>query len=114
MNSQNNSGMCSSRFGAVGITRAKQTNVVPQGIIKLACMSHPSGCIADIYLTDNCGGPIIATAKFDIASGIQSIAMSPSSSKEYKIIYHGFFIQIDPLVPVTNNSPLSLFKKLFS
>jgi hypothetical protein len=68
-----NGGPCSNILGASGVTRAHTTTVVPEYVIKRACIFNKSNCQADVHMTDNCSGPTIAKVVFDVNSGIKSV-----------------------------------------
>lgn len=86
-----NHGACSTILGSHGITPAHSTNVVPSKIVTFACLLNRSNCRADVYMTNNCSGPVIATASFDVNSGIKSIDILDPS---FTVSYSGFAITI--------------------
>ncbi|RDI46058.1 hypothetical protein [Aquicella lusitana] len=94
-----NKGACSyPALGEVGITRAHKSNTVPESKLKLACMANKSDCKADVYMTSNCSGPIIATASFEVVTkdgkpgqGLKSIQIKDSA---YAVTGGGFNITI--------------------
>lgn len=87
-----NGGLCSTVFGSDGVTKAHSTHVVSDKIVALACMGNSSNCKADIYMTNNCSGPVIATAVFDTNTGVKSIDVV---SDIYKFGIGPFNITID-------------------
>ena len=87
-----NNGSCSTVLGSSGITRAHTTNVVPEMKMKLACIRNSKNCIADVYMTDNCTGNKIATAVFDVSTGMKSITII---DPQYNITASGFTVVID-------------------
>lgn len=76
-----NGGACSNSLGPAGVTKAHSTNLVLDIVIKHICRFTPKNCRADIYMTNNCTGPVVGTAVLDINAGIQSV----SSIAPYKI-----------------------------
>lgn len=87
----NGSPVCSS-YIPYGITRAHSTNGIPEDTIAMACMADTVNCKADVYMTPDCTGPVVATVIFDINQGIKSI--TPRSSA-YQINGGGFYITIN-------------------
>lgn len=73
INNQNGHAQCSNTIPVYGVTAPHSKNTIPQGIIWGACITNLHACTAEVYMTNNCSGPIIATAVFDISTGIQSI-----------------------------------------
>lgn len=77
-----NKGSCSTildKMGYKGETAPRTTNKIPAAAIFVACNIHIHDCAADVYMTNNCTGPIIATAVFDTSKGIQSITAKDNS-----------------------------------
>jgi hypothetical protein len=68
-----NGGACSTILGEIGITRAHSSNTLDYIIMRIACGMHPNDCVADVYMTDNCSGPKVATVTMDINKGISTI-----------------------------------------
>lgn len=66
-----NKGSCSASVPG-GVTRAHTKNVVPETLLRALC--GMKDCTADIYMQDNCRGPIIATAVFNVKVGLKSIS----------------------------------------
>lgn len=92
-NSHKPNPMCSANLpGGKGITRAHTTNVIPENTVNIACIKDKQNCKADVYMTNNCSGPMIATVIFDIKSGIKSVTML---NDKYNISGSGFYITID-------------------
>ncbi len=86
-----NDGMCSSSIlGPGGITPAGQDNDVSDWELEAACAGNQSNCKADVYMSDDCSGPIIATAIIntdytDPHGGIQNVTIVDGRySTEYK------------------------------
>lgn len=73
INNQKGNAQCSNTIPVYGVTQAKSKNIIPQGIIWGACLANLHACTAEVYMTNDCSGPIIATAVFDINTGIRSI-----------------------------------------
>lgn len=87
----NNSPLCSS-YIPNGTTKAHSTNVIPESTISAACMVDTVNCKADVYMTNNCTGPVVATIIFDINQGIKGII---PRSPIYKFSGGGFTIHVD-------------------
>lgn len=68
-----NNGICSSQLGNDGITQPHSTHVINDKIIALACFGNTNNCRADVYMTNNCSGSLIATVTFDTKIGIKAI-----------------------------------------
>ncbi|HSW70594.1 MAG TPA: hypothetical protein VLH77_01285 [Gammaproteobacteria bacterium] len=73
INNQSGHAQCSNTIPVYGITQPHSKNIIPQGIIWGACLANLHACTAEVYMTNNCTGPVIATAVFDISSGIKTI-----------------------------------------
>lgn len=88
-----NDGPCSSSIlGAKGVTKAHSTNVISDKMILLACYANRSNCKADVFMTNNCSGPQIATVVFDVNTGVKSVSMQ---SNNYTISAQGFSITLN-------------------
>lgn len=74
-----NNGACSTILGSSGVTKAHTTNTVAESKINLACILNRSNCKADVYMTDNCSGPIVGTVILDTKTGIKSVQMHDAS-----------------------------------
>lgn len=74
INNQSGNAQCSNTIPVYGITQPQTKNVIPQGIIWGACLANLHACSAEVYMSDNCTGPAVATVVFDISTGIQSIS----------------------------------------
>ncbi|MBV9575565.1 MAG: hypothetical protein JO149_02955, partial [Gammaproteobacteria bacterium] len=70
-----NNGPCSTILGDIGVTKPNSTSIVPSDEVKFACTLNESNCAADVYMTNNCSGPKIATVIFDTDAGIKSVHM---------------------------------------
>jgi hypothetical protein len=86
-----NHGPCSTILGESGVTRAHTTNVIAENILARACMFNKTNCQADVYMTSNCTGPKIATALFNIYTGVKSVEMFDDS---YSVSGGGFNITL--------------------
>ena len=86
-----NDGVCSTILGEGGITRAGHTNVIAESKMKLACIFHLSNCKADVYMTDNCTGPKVATVMMDLSTGIKSIDIFDN---RYQANFSGFTVSV--------------------
>lgn len=84
-----NNGACSTILGKVGITRAHETNVVPAGLVAVACVTSPRACTAEVYMTNNCTGSPVARVVFDTKTGYIS---KEEINAAYKIDGNGFRI----------------------
>ena len=87
-----NNGACSTILGDSGITRAHSTNVVSAMKIAMACFTNPANCKADVYMTANCSGPVVATVIFDTKTGIKSKTVYDQS---FVLTGGGFHIILD-------------------
>ena len=88
-----NDSACSTILGADGITKAgDHAHHINENVIKYAaCLGNWENCKADVYMTNNCTGPKIATVIFDVNKGVKSITMASAS---YKIAASGFTVNI--------------------
>jgi hypothetical protein len=74
-----------------GITKAHTVNIVKEKILFTACFLNRNNCQADVYMTDNCTGPKVATVIFDIYSGLKSIQTFDNS---YSFSGEGFHFNL--------------------
>lgn len=88
-----NHGVCSTILGEKGITRAHTTNVVPEGKLKMACLMNKENCVADVYATANCKGPVIATAVFSITTGMKG--QPQVKDKRFDVVATGFTVVLN-------------------
>lgn len=90
-----NNGACSSNFPQEkGITPPHTTKSIDGRIVRAACLTNSDNCKADVYLTNNCKGPIIATVIFSVNTGIKSKNNIPNSG--YCLRGAGFDVTLDP------------------
>jgi hypothetical protein len=89
-----NSGACSDILGDSGVTRAHTTNVVPENLVAKACIFNKVNCKAEIHMTSDCTGPVIATVVFDVKQGIKNIQPSPTP-EGYVVSGSGFTAVLD-------------------
>jgi hypothetical protein len=87
----NNAPICSSSMTG-GVTPAHSVNNVPDKTVWWACITNTTNCTADVYLTNNCTGPKIATVTFDVKTGIKSVVMHTS---DHQITGAGFDIVLN-------------------
>jgi hypothetical protein len=89
-----NNGSCSANaLGEKGITKGGGgENTIDSFVIWYACYSNPHNCKADVYMTNNCTGPKVATVLFDTDTGIKSITML---SNQYAFIGSGFSVTLN-------------------
>lgn len=87
----NNSGFCSSWLKG-GVTKAHSTNKVDKATIDFACALTAPACTADVYMDDNCSGPVIATIYFNTNTGFIKRDMKTT---DYDVKGSGFVIQMD-------------------
>lgn len=88
-----NGGMCSSNIpGGSGVTAPHSRNVVKDFIMRTACFQNSSNCQADVYMTNNCTGQIIATVFYDVNNGIKSITVKDSS---YFVNSSAYYVEIN-------------------
>ncbi|EKD71941.1 MAG: hypothetical protein ACD_46C00053G0001 [uncultured bacterium] len=91
-----NNGACSSKLpNGVGVSHRRTTNHIPGNIVDIACLANRTRCTADVYMTNNCSGPIVAKVIFDTKKGIQDV--QPSDQNKYKFTgeTNTFVSQID-------------------
>lgn len=91
-----NGGMCSSKLGSVGITRAHEENhVVPSTVINIACKFGKHPCRADVYMTADCqpNGAPIATVSFDVDTGI--VGTPTSNDPRFVLTGSGFMFTLE-------------------
>lgn len=67
-----NKGMCS-KWLSGGVTKAGTTNVIADWVLNLACRKDKENCHADVYMTNDCSGPIVGTAEFSLTKGVRDI-----------------------------------------
>src|SRR5689334_9628112 len=58
INNQKGNAQCSNTIPIYGVTQAHTKNVIPQGILWGACLTNLHDCTAEVYMTDNCTGPV--------------------------------------------------------
>lgn len=77
-------GDCSATLlGKDGMTKGKGWSSVDLGAVTSLCDKNQDKCTVDLYMTDDCSGPIVATVTMDMSKGITSV-----DSKKV----NGFFI----------------------
>lgn len=76
-----NNGACSTILGSDGITKAHTRKTVSESKIRLACIGHWSNCKAEVYMSNNCTGPVVATAYFDTKTGLKKETIQNHSDK---------------------------------
>lgn len=74
-----NHGACSTILGSSGVTKAHTTNVVSESTLLKACFLNRTNCQADVYMSNNCSGQKVATAIFDVYTGLKSVQVFDSS-----------------------------------
>lgn len=90
-----NNGACSTILGDSGVTKPHSTNVVTAAKIFIACIVNQKNCKADIYMTDDCTGPKVATVTFDIYdAGIKSI-LNYNTKIKYAVSGSSFHAELD-------------------
>jgi hypothetical protein len=88
-----NNGICSNAMGEAGITRAHSSNILSHLILMIACGMNTADCKADVYMSDDCSGPLVGTVILDINSGIKNV----SENGDFTFTTaNPFQIQIDP------------------
>ena len=103
-----NTGACSTLLGEAGITRSgEQNHQVPENKVGLACSASilkKTDCKADVYMTSNCTGPVVATVYFDIqkdksgkyvGSGLRPVKPEDIKDKSYTVIGSGLNVIIN-------------------
>ena len=90
-------GKCSTYYlGKAGVTPKHGDRNVPEWQVKLACRaSDPNPCKGDVYMTNNCTGPIVAHGEFSPDKGVNNlVVLTPD---KYKInVVSPFFIAMYP------------------
>jgi hypothetical protein len=91
-----NGGPCSTVLpNNYGITSPHEmAHTVPGGYVKMACFLNPFNCTADVYMTENCSGPKIATVYVNIFQGINSVDPVPNSG--YSVVHTDNSFTINP------------------
>jgi|GEM_PF-3191568 len=74
INNQSKNAQCSKDIPDYGITPPHTKNTIPSGIVFAACLANLKSCTAEVHMSNDCTGPIIATVVFDFYNGIKSIA----------------------------------------
>lgn len=87
------SGICSSKVPVFGTyTPANgQSSVTPLGV-RAICAAGSGECMADIYMTRDCSGPVVANAKLNL--GTITVTSINMISTKYKIDANGSVINI--------------------
>lgn len=70
-------------LGVVGITPAHDSRTYSAAKIRIACKDHLDNCVADVYMTNNCTGPVIASAAFGLDAGL--ISITPKAGNNYQV-----------------------------
>lgn len=88
-----NNGACSNKlpFGK-GITNPHSVNDINEYLVKFACMSDTHNCKADIYMTNDCSGPVVANATFDVDQGITDFQLQDN---RFDVKINGYSVIID-------------------
>ena len=97
------SGSCSSMAGDEGIMKPHSSVVVPQWVLGFFC---GFGCDAQVYMSNNCSGPKIATIHADSISGITNV--NNHNVKGFRVTGSGFSASIE------QDAPKGWFEKLMS
>lgn len=89
-----NNGACSNILGPAGVTHAHSTNVVTEAFITKGCIFNKNNCKAEVHMTNNCTGPVIANVIFDVKTGIKQIE-TVANSDGYVVSGSGFTASFD-------------------
>jgi len=89
-----NGGACSNLLGSEGVTKAHSSNVVPEKIINKACMFNRINCRAEVHMTNDCSGPVVAIVTFDVRTGIKNVTLV-NQSEGYIASGSGFTASIE-------------------
>ncbi len=66
-----NDNACSSGIpNGEGVTPKHDSRTIDGKKVRAACILNTKRCKADVYLSDNCTGAVIATAYFDVDTGL--------------------------------------------
>ena len=78
-------GRCTSDLlrGGVGVTPAHTRKPFSEPKIRIACVGHHDDCAADVFMSDNCSGPVVASGHFGIKSGI--LGFSETEGHNYSV-----------------------------
>jgi hypothetical protein len=91
-----NNGFCSARIlGENGISRAGQTHVIADSLVRKGCMLNKHQCHAAVYMNATCTGEIYAHVIFDVDTGIQSVTLTNPDTNPFIITGSGFTTQLD-------------------
>ena len=58
-------------MGAEGVTPAHSLKEFSDAKIRIACKDRLENCVAEVYMTNNCTGPVVASATFALKSGLK-------------------------------------------
>lgn len=92
---------CSSAAGDQGVIKPHSNVVVPQWVVGLYCAF---GCDINVYISNNCGGPKIATIHATADRGVTNI--NNHHVNGYKVVGSGFSASIE------QDAPKGWFEKL--
>ncbi|MBA3660554.1 MAG: hypothetical protein H0W64_02385 [Gammaproteobacteria bacterium] len=91
-----NKGYCSTTImGKDGITKARTTKIVKDLQLRMACMKNLDNCKADVYMTNDCTGPIAATVTLSVKTGIKQVGIA--KDVPYKVTWTAFSIRVEQL-----------------
>ena len=100
-----NGGKCSNEppLGNDGVTQpCQKPHIVSEKLLNLVCWKNKTPCTADVYLTNNCTGPVIATVLVNLKENTLNI---PWHDDRYVITHDGFKINFsDGLKQCPNKS----------
>jgi|SRR3990167_2091461 len=68
-----NGAACSTILGDTGITKPHSVNTVSDLNVGIGCIMNKKNCKAELYMTNNCSGNVVAIIMFDTSKGIKSI-----------------------------------------
>lgn len=75
-----NNGPCSTILGEkYGVTKAHSTNTIPSSKVWLACVRDTKNCKANVYMTNNCSGPVVGTVTLNTDTGVTNVYNTPGS-----------------------------------
>lgn len=87
---------CSSKLLTNGVTKANNGHTeVSEGNMNMLCGANKDNCLADIYMTNDCSGPVIAKAKFSTTRGIQDLKEQGDTPFTFTFTTGGFYMLIE-------------------
>lgn len=92
-------GCSSDLLGAVGVTPAHSSRPYSDAKIRIACKDQLENCKADVYMSSNCTGPVVASATFALHGGLLGPVVNNGS--KYAVLGTPGVVGADGNAPVT-------------